>query len=158
MAQVGRARLLQLLRGTRKPQESGSVSGSGDRALVANYSSPESETPDLMDTHSRFGSAMAFSTARAPPLSCCTLCRHSSEIRTGCANQRPSGSVRGAARNGCPYRDRQLTVWNTYFINTKELRACLKRPSTSERSFWVNSLTDPRSYSAREKTVWMPNS
>src|ERR1700680_4165160 len=109
MAQVGRARLLQLLRGTRKPQESGSVSGSGDRALVANYSSPESETPDLMDTHSRFGSAMAFSTARAPPLSCCTLCRHSSEIRTGCANQRPSGSVRGAARNGCPYRDRQLT-------------------------------------------------
>jgi hypothetical protein len=33
--------------------------------------------------------------------------RYSSEIRTGCANQRPSGSVRGAASNGCPYRDRQ---------------------------------------------------
>ena len=34
--------------------------------------------------------------------------RYSSEIRTGCANQRPSGSVRGAASNGCPYRDQQL--------------------------------------------------
>ena len=35
--------------------------------------------------------------------------RYSSEIRTGCANQRPSGSVRGAASNGCPYRDHQLS-------------------------------------------------
>jgi hypothetical protein len=35
--------------------------------------------------------------------------RYSSEIRTGCANQRPSGSVRGAASDGCPYRDRQLS-------------------------------------------------
>ena len=31
--------------------------------------------------------------------------RYSSKIRTGCANQRPSGSVRGAASDGCPYRD-----------------------------------------------------
>src|SRR5260370_5826630 len=51
---------------------------------------------------------MASSTACAPSLSGCSLRRHSSEIRTGCANQRPSGSVRGAASNGCPYRDRQL--------------------------------------------------
>ena len=35
--------------------------------------------------------------------------RYSSEIRTGCANQRPSGSVRGAASDGCPYRDHQTT-------------------------------------------------
>src|SRR5713226_10653421 len=35
----------------------------------------------------------------------CTLGRYSSEIRTGCANERPSGSVRGAISNGCPYRD-----------------------------------------------------
>ena len=49
--------------------ESGRVSGSGDRALVANDSSPEPETPDLMDAHSRFGSALASSTARAPSLS-----------------------------------------------------------------------------------------
>jgi hypothetical protein len=30
-----------------------------------------------------------------------------SERRTGCANERPSGSVRGAPGNWCPYRDRQ---------------------------------------------------
>ncbi len=36
----------------------------------------------------------------------CSLRRHSSEIRTGCANQRPSGSVRGVPRNRYPYRDR----------------------------------------------------
>jgi hypothetical protein len=35
------------------------------------------------------------------------LGRYSSEIRTGCANERPSGSVRGAPGNWCPYRDRQ---------------------------------------------------
>ena len=33
------------------------------------------------------------------------LGRYSSEIRTGCANERPSGSVRGAPGNWCPYRD-----------------------------------------------------
>jgi hypothetical protein len=33
------------------------------------------------------------------------LGRSSSEIRTGCANERPSGSVRGAPGNWCPYRD-----------------------------------------------------
>ena len=69
MAQVGRARLLQLLRGTGKPRESGGVSGSGAGALVANYSSPEPETPDLMDAHPRVGSTMASSTASAPSLS-----------------------------------------------------------------------------------------
>ena len=35
--------------------------------------------------------------------------RYLSEIRTGCANERPSGSVREATSDGCPYRDRQLT-------------------------------------------------
>jgi hypothetical protein len=40
--------------------------------------------------------------------------RNSSEIRTGCANQRPSGSVRGAPGNWCPYRDRQLTRTEPY--------------------------------------------
>jgi hypothetical protein len=38
------------------------------------------------------------------------LGRYSSEIRTGCANERPSGSVRGAPGNWCPYRDRQFLV------------------------------------------------
>ena len=38
-----------------------------------------------------------------------SLGRYSSEIRTGCANERPSGSVRGAPGDWCPYRDRQLS-------------------------------------------------
>ena len=45
-AQVGRTR--QLLRGTRKPGESGDVSGPGARALVADYSPTEPETPGLL--------------------------------------------------------------------------------------------------------------
>ena len=49
-------------------------------------------------------------------------------------------------------------VWNSYLRNTKELRACPKRPSTSDQSFLVNCLTVPGSYSAREVKVWMPNS
>ncbi len=40
----------------------------------------------------------------------CSLGRYSSEIRTGCANERPSGSVRGAPGNWCPYRDQHSIV------------------------------------------------
>jgi hypothetical protein len=40
------------------------------------------------------------------------LGRYSSEITTGCANERPSGSVRGALGNWCPYRDQQqFLIW-----------------------------------------------
>ena len=107
VAPVDRPRPLPLLRGTRKPQESGDVSGSGAGALVA-YSSPqEPETPDHVDAHPCIGSALASSTEHASSLSGCTLCRHSSEIRTGCANKRPSGSVRGVSREWYPDRDRQ---------------------------------------------------
>ena len=38
-----------------------------------------------------------------------SLGRYSSEIRTGCANERPSGSVRGAPGDWCPYRDQHLS-------------------------------------------------
>src|SRR6267142_1015560 len=51
-------RLLQLLRGTGKPHESGCVSGSGACSLVAYHSPSESQTPDLLDAHPRSGSAM----------------------------------------------------------------------------------------------------
>ena len=37
-----------------------------------------------------------------------SLRRHSSAIRTGCANERPSGSVEGVASNRYPYPD--LTI------------------------------------------------
>src|SRR5215472_18380619 len=50
------------------------------------------------------------------------LDRYSSERRTGCANERPSGSVRGALGNRCPYRDRQSLgrmgkVWHRLWWN-----------------------------------------
>src|SRR6516164_8996031 len=48
---------------------------------------------------------MAPTTAGAPSLSRSPLCRYSSEIRTGCANERPSGSLRGVPGNWYPYRD-----------------------------------------------------
>jgi hypothetical protein len=51
-----------------------------------------------------------------------TLGRHSSEIRTGCANKRPSGSVRGAISNGCPNRDRQLDVEQGQLPDSSSLR------------------------------------
>src|SRR6266496_4617431 len=37
------------------------------------------------------------------------LGRYLSKRRTGCANERPSGSVRGVPRKWYPYRDHQLT-------------------------------------------------
>src|SRR5215469_5812144 len=43
------------------------------------------------------------------------LGRYSSERRTGCANERPSGSVRGASGNRCPYRDRQPSFRHAIF-------------------------------------------
>jgi hypothetical protein len=36
------------------------------------------------------------------------LGRQLSKRRTGCANERPSGSVRRPSGNRCPYRDREL--------------------------------------------------
>jgi hypothetical protein len=108
MAQVDRAGPLQLLCRPRQSQELGRVSESGGRTLVAYTSPPEPEAPDQLDTHPCPGYEMASSIAYAPSLSGCSLCRHSSEIRTGCANKRPSGSGRGAISNDRPYRDRQL--------------------------------------------------
>src|ERR1019366_6814578 len=107
MAPVGRARLLQLLRGTRKPHEFGSVPGSGARALVADYSPQEPETPKPLDAHSRFRSAMAPSTASAPSLSLPSLLRQLSEIITGYPIGPPSGFARGAASDDGPYPDQK---------------------------------------------------
>ena len=36
-----------------------------------------------------------------------------SETRTGCANERPSGSVRGVPGDWHPYRDRQVSIEST---------------------------------------------
>jgi hypothetical protein len=53
------------------------------------------------------------------------LGRYASEIRTGCANERPSGSVRGAPGNWCPYRDRQLKRLHTVVASITLMAACL---------------------------------
>src|ERR1035438_7082700 len=104
MAQVDCAGPLQLLCGTRKPRQSGRVPGADTRAL-ATCTSPPNPAPVLLDTCPRSGCTLASRTASTPSLSCRSLRRQSSAIRTGCANERPSGSVRGAISNGCPYRD-----------------------------------------------------
>src|ERR1700756_1857668 len=81
--------------------------------MVAYSPPPEPETPDLVDAYSCLGSALASATEHASSLSGCTLCRHSSAIRTGCANERSSGSEEGVGRNHDPYSDHQLSRINT---------------------------------------------
>src|SRR4029077_15381926 len=51
---------------------------------------------------------MVSPTAGPPSLPRGSLRRQSSEIRTGCANERPSGSVRGVPRKRYPYRDLKM--------------------------------------------------
>ena len=78
----------QLLRGTREPRELGRVPGPIAGAVVANSSSPEPATPPTVDPDACAESTMATFTAGAPSLPCSSLRRQSSEIRTGCANER----------------------------------------------------------------------
>jgi len=72
--------------------------GSVNGAVVARPSPPQPETSDLLDAYARLGRPMVSSTASAPSLPRGPLCRQSSAIRTGCANEPPSGSVRGVSR------------------------------------------------------------
>src|SRR5215472_11252017 len=110
MAPVGRTGLLQLLRGTGKPCPLGCPSGSSDGALMAHSASPESETLDFLDARPCLSGALASPTPCAPSFSRCSLRRYPSAMRTGCANQRPSGSVEGVVSNHDPYSDRQLRI------------------------------------------------
>jgi Stage II sporulation protein E (SpoIIE)/PAS fold len=88
------------------------------------------------------------------------------QIRTGCANQRPSGSVRGATRNGCPYRaqqsvkeglgwgwmrnafhpeDRAEEEWRAAFAAGQpfEKEARLRRAAGTYRCFLLRAGSDP---------------
>jgi hypothetical protein len=88
------------------------------------------------------------------PCECGHLCRQSSAIRTGCANERPSGSVRGAISNGCPYRDpttgflaldaafRQLSSSAFLQINSERFRLA---PWTFSRTWGKIPITSPLS-------------
>jgi hypothetical protein len=65
-----------------------------------------------------------------------SLGRYSSEIRTGCANERPSGSVRGAPGDWCPYRDHQLSGERS----TTSAASC--SPFALPHSFGAAAVTD----------------
>jgi hypothetical protein len=71
---------------------------------VAHPVPSQSEAPAL-DAHAQTGRALASATARAPSLPGGSLRRYASAIRTGCANERSSGSVRGVLGDRHPYRD-----------------------------------------------------
>src|SRR5215472_13801539 len=62
--------------------------------VVANPSSPEPATPPTVDPHTCARQTVVTFTDCASSLSRGALCRQSFEIRTGCANERSSGSVR----------------------------------------------------------------
>src|SRR5262249_48923554 len=55
-----------------------------------------------------------------------TIGRHLSERRTGCANERSSGSVRGVSREWYPYRDPTTSGMGVLSVN-----ACLRQLSTA---------------------------
>jgi len=105
MAPIGRAGLLQLLCGTRKPRQSRGVPTAVAGTVVAQDASPEPAASVLVEPHARVRGSLASATASAPSLPRSSLRRQSSAIRTGCANERPSGSVRGVSREWYPYRD-----------------------------------------------------
>src|ERR1039458_3053053 len=69
---------------------------------------------------------MASSTARAPSISCRSLCRQSSTIRPGGANKRPSGSARGAISDDRPYRDLK-----TPFLGLARVNECKRLLTTT---------------------------
>src|SRR6266851_3842848 len=69
MAQIGRAGLLQLLCGARKPQKPRGVPGPTAGTVVARTSPPEPTASILLDPHAYAGQTMASSTASAPSLS-----------------------------------------------------------------------------------------
>jgi hypothetical protein len=72
----------------------------------------------------------------------CTLARYLSEIRTGCAKERPSGSVRGAISNGCPYRDfsdgeKIVGISETYHPTKPGFFLFPANPATNNDHVWV---------------------
>ena len=77
------------------------------------------------------------------------LGRYSSEIRTGCANERPSGSVRGAISNGRPYRDQQLVwavriLWGSALVGRiKWHRNSVTSTLSGDNSFFIVPVAQP---------------
>ena len=99
MAQIGRAGLLQLLRGTGKLRQSQRVPHAGESILALDVTPSQPETSIQLGENAQAARLLDSQTARAPSLPRDTLRRHPSEIGAVCANERPYGSVRGASGN-----------------------------------------------------------
>src|SRR6516162_5336505 len=110
MAQVGRAGLLQLPRGTGEHGQFTSISSAGDPSLATDTALPEPNAPSACGPNVCTREMLASRTARAPSISRATLRRQSSKIRAVCANERMYGSVRGVPGNWYPYRDRRQLI------------------------------------------------
>ena len=76
-----------------------------------------------------------------------TVGRHLSKIRTGCPNERPSGSVRGAPSNWCPYRDRQ-----PIFLGVAENNAGCHR--ASEQTLVMQTKSRPGAHHHHNQIVY----
>src|SRR5215472_3910009 len=85
---------------------------------------------------------MASPTPCAPSFSRCSLRRYTSAIRTGCANQRPSGSVEWVVSNYDPYSDQQLTTPPGFLLQPLEPQHSIAwrdrvQPLHRHLPFWI---------------------
>src|ERR1035438_6977268 len=92
MAQIGSARVLQLLRGARKPRQPRRVSGPAAPPLGAVTPLPESKEQTCMVIPCSPCQPMAASSTCTPSLSRRSLRRQSSEIRAVCAIAKPEST------------------------------------------------------------------
>src|ERR1700732_2695819 len=73
-------------------------------------------------------------------------CKRLSQIRTGCANQRPSGSVRGSTRNGCPCGAQQRPTGNLCGMPCPEhkmIEINAQSKGSPEVGHWLNFSPNP---------------
>src|SRR5262249_49150860 len=141
LAQVSRARLLQLSCGTGKPRQPRHAPGAGAQPVVA-YSVPSQSEAPALGTHAHTRWALASATASAPSLPGSSLCRHASAIRTGCANKRSSGSVRGVLGDWHPYRDPTTGSMSDSSVNTEtinEARVAIRLVNPDGDVIWTST-------------------
>src|ERR1035437_1973263 len=79
---------------------------------------------------SRLGAGVYVSHGWASVRTSSTLGRYSSAIRAACANERPSGSVRGAISDGRPYRDSSTS--NPLTLALRALGGAYRRSATQQ--------------------------
>src|SRR5437588_780073 len=73
--------------------------------LAVRYPTSQPEEPEYVGAFRAYRGAVAPRTQDPSSLSPLAFRRYTSAVRAGCANERQSGSVRGALGNRRPYRD-----------------------------------------------------